>query len=242
VGALLAASAHAAEPKTWKALSKDVAALLKEKKYEDAEVPAEEALELAQAEFGPEHLNVTKSLHALAQVRRGQGHIEEAETLFKKCIAMKIRLLGPEDVELAPPLENLAAMYRKQGMHAKALPFLLSAYDIKMKKYGLDDAFVAPTALQLGRVYREMKQYDDAELYYDHAQKILEAAAYPNLPELARIYEEMTEIYKATGRSLRVPELLEKARKAREEHKSRTGKPVDGPADAKLAPASEAGA
>ena len=63
--------------------------------------------------LGPEHPDVAKSLHNLAGLYKAQGRYAEAESLYKRALAIFEHALGPEHPHVAASLENYAALLRE---------------------------------------------------------------------------------------------------------------------------------
>jgi len=108
------------DERTWKGLAQRTAALTEEGRYEEAVGVGQQALELAERSFGPEHPDVATSLNRLAGLYRVQGRYGEAAPLYQRALAIRETALGPEHPNVADTLENLAGLYRELGRAEEA--------------------------------------------------------------------------------------------------------------------------
>jgi tetratricopeptide (TPR) repeat protein len=110
----------------------------------------ERALVIRERVLGPEHPETAQSLNNLACLLRDIGHSAEAESLFRRAIAIG------DDV--ATRLSNLACLLRDSGRLAEALTLAEAALAAYEKAFGpshprnMDSARIAADALAaLGR-------------------------------------------------------------------------------------------
>jgi tetratricopeptide (TPR) repeat protein len=73
----------------------------------DARATFERALAIAQAAYGPDHLNVARILGNLGMVQRELGELSEARATFERALAIFEAAYGPDDPDLARTLDNL---------------------------------------------------------------------------------------------------------------------------------------
>ena len=83
--------------------------------------------------MGPEHPHVGKVLHYLAELHQAQGKYTEAESLFKRSLAIREKALGPEHPHVANSLESYAALLRKTGRGNEAARMEARARAIRAK-------------------------------------------------------------------------------------------------------------
>ena len=84
----------------------------REWKYDQAVVVAQEALDAAEANVGPDHPDVATSLYNLAWLYETQGDYAKAEPLYKRSLAIDEKALGPGHPTVAASLQTLARLYR----------------------------------------------------------------------------------------------------------------------------------
>ena len=111
----------------WDTLNQEAMELYRTGKYDRGVLIARKALEVAEKNVGPNHLDVATSLNNLAllyytqgRLYRAQSRYEQAEPLYKRALAIREKALGPDHPDVAECLNNLAELYRTQGRYAKA--------------------------------------------------------------------------------------------------------------------------
>ena len=86
---LVLASAALAQQEEWKELNQQASELSRQGKSAEAIPIGKRALELAEKTFGPNHTNVAKSLDTLALLYWNQRKYAEAESLYKRSLAIR---------------------------------------------------------------------------------------------------------------------------------------------------------
>lgn len=89
--------------------------------YERAVIAAQKAIELAEANVGPDHPYVAISLNNLAELYSNQGNYDKAEPLYKRSLAIWGKALGPDHPYVANCLNKLSELYRATGKDKEAL-------------------------------------------------------------------------------------------------------------------------
>ena len=69
---------------------------------------------------GPGHPDVAQTLNNLAGLYQAQARYQEAETLYRRSIAIIEKALGSGHPSIASPLNNLAELYRALGHYPQA--------------------------------------------------------------------------------------------------------------------------
>ena len=72
--------------------------------------------------LGTEHYEVGALLHTLAAVHSKKGQLEEAESTYRRALAIKENALGAAHPDLAATLNNLALIWHKSGRYELARP------------------------------------------------------------------------------------------------------------------------
>ncbi|HZZ27930.1 MAG TPA: tetratricopeptide repeat protein [Pirellulales bacterium] len=121
------------------------------------------ALELRQKLYGPEHVDVAKSLVDVGLSLFWDKKYAEAEALHKQALAIQKKLLGNEDPTIAVTLSHLADDLTNQGRMSEAQDLYRTALDMNRKLVGDDSLEVAKSLLDLGDSYHQLWQYDKAE-------------------------------------------------------------------------------
>lgn len=104
----------------WETLYDEALELYKAGKYDLAATLAEKALQVAEENVGPMHLDVGASLNLLGSIYHAQGDYAKAEPLYKRSLAIREKTLGPEHPDVATVLEHLAALYRATNRAGEA--------------------------------------------------------------------------------------------------------------------------
>ena len=112
---------------TWEGLVAQVGRLLQEQQYSEAVHTAEEALAIAEQEFGPGHPNVARSLTLLA----GLYEFVAAAPLLERSVSILDRTLGPAHPDVAIVLIYLAEVYEKVGRTDEARALRRRAAEIR---------------------------------------------------------------------------------------------------------------
>jgi tetratricopeptide (TPR) repeat protein len=74
--------------------------------------------------LGADNLNVAVLLNNLAALYGSEGRYSEAESLYKRSLAIREKALGADHPNVAGSLNNLAMLYRNQGRYSDALPIV----------------------------------------------------------------------------------------------------------------------
>ena len=104
----------------WDILNRQVKELYRTGQYDRAVVVAKKALEVAEHNVGPNHLDVAKCLNNLAVLYEAQGRYEQAKPLIKRSLVIYETALGPDHPDVALTLNTLAAIHNSQGEYALA--------------------------------------------------------------------------------------------------------------------------
>jgi tetratricopeptide (TPR) repeat protein len=156
--------------------------LMKERKYQEALGPAEQALRLAKRiyEDAPDHDNVEVMMQNLAVIYMNLGRYSEAEPIFKQILTTDEKLTGPNDPEVARSLDNLANLYSAQGRHDEAEPLYRRALTIREKVFGPDHPATAQSRRNLGLMNEPRGQSAKAKYaskkQSEEAQRLMELA------------------------------------------------------------------
>jgi CHAT domain-containing protein len=124
---------------------------------------AQEALRIAEATFGAEHLNVATSLNNLAGLYLAQGKYAEAEPLHRRALAIREKVPGPEHPDGATALSYLARVYQDQGKYAEAEPLYRRALRILEKALGPEHPDMGTALQNLGLLKYGLDRPDEAE-------------------------------------------------------------------------------
>jgi CHAT domain-containing protein/Flp pilus assembly protein TadD len=194
---LLASISCAAQVASWADLNTRAGQLQDQGKYTEALAVAQEALRVAEANYGPEHAYTSASLNKLATIEVNLGKYAEAEPLYKRALAIAIKVVGPDHPGVGAMLNNLAALYDVQGRYAEAEPLYKRAQAIDEKALGPNSSHVATDLNNLALMYTNQGRYAEAEPLLKRAATIDEhslgsadSGFATDLHNLAVLYED----------------------------------------------------
>jgi tetratricopeptide (TPR) repeat protein len=151
--------------------------------FEPAEKQLKAALDTRIAIFGPEHVEVARSLSALAIVPEDRGDLKEAERLNREALAMLQRLgaLDGEDAasvkgDLARVLEGLGDSTAAEALYRESLA-VYRRFDRREE--------LAATLNNLGVLLGQRGDWAGAEPLHREALEIVRALRGPESPEVA---------------------------------------------------------
>jgi len=167
----------------------------------DKDTERELLSELHDAESsGTENLALAGTLYNLAILRRQQGQFADAETLYRRALAIREREEGPNHPDVAATLNNLAALEAVQGRYDAAQPLLERALAIRQSALGPEHALTAQSLNNLALLYAAEGNTAAAEPLYQHAMAILEKANGGQPDDLRRVLDNYAALLYETGR------------------------------------------
>ncbi len=128
-----------------------------ERKLEAREIVACTLLE-CEDHFWPHNPVAADALYRLAEYMRGQRKFKQAESLYKRAIAIKELTAGHEDVELARISFDLGNMYLNLRKYADAEPLVKSSMKARVKHYGTEHPTVAACVETYATILRKTKR------------------------------------------------------------------------------------
>ena len=158
----------------WNILSQEAIELYRAGKYDRAVVLAQQALQVAKQDVGPDHPDVATSLNNLAMLYATQGDYSRAEPLYKRSLAIWEKALGPNHPDVAQSLNNLAQLYLDQGDYARAEPLYKRSLAIWEKVFGPNHPSVATALENLAKLYQAQGNHAKAKPFFKRALAIRE--------------------------------------------------------------------
>ncbi len=137
---------------------------------------------------------VARSLRDFADRCREQGKYRQAESLYKRALALTESVFGPDHIEVSAVLNNLAVLYKYTGNFDEAERLYRRALAIKEKLLGADHPDVAMTLNNLAVFYKSQKRFDEAESLFQRALAIFERALGPDHPKLITCHENYASL------------------------------------------------
>jgi tetratricopeptide (TPR) repeat protein len=127
-----------------------------------AEVMCRDALAMRRALLGPDHFDISISLHRMAVVYRQQGNYELALSTYQDALSMNQRLIGDDHPEMAYNLNDMAVVYRAMGQPARGLPLAREAVRIRRALLRDDNPERSEALYNLAALLRDVGQSDEA--------------------------------------------------------------------------------
>jgi CHAT domain-containing protein/Tfp pilus assembly protein PilF len=180
-------------------LSEDSRKLRKTGKYDEAKTLTERALAIREKVFGPDHLAVADSLHALASLYDDKSDYVKAEPLNLRALAIREKALGPDHPDVAKSLYNLAWIYSTRQDFTKAEIFYRRALAIQENALGPNHPEVATTLNDLALLFLEKGDYDQSILVNQRVLSIRENALGPDASGVAKALTNLAQVYEVRG-------------------------------------------
>ncbi|NTV80343.1 MAG: tetratricopeptide repeat protein [Candidatus Aminicenantes bacterium] len=206
------------EPKgaEWMALSVEAEALFRKGDYERALEVGKHALEVAEKNVGPDHLDVAALLNNLGRFHGVQRQYAEAELLLKRSLAIREKALGPDHRDVAESLTFIALLDTAQGRPAEAEPLLERSLAIREKALGTDDPDVAESLDNLAFLYGDQDRYAEAEPLFKRSLAIREKTLGPDNSDVAKSLDNLAFLYRDQGRYAEAEPLFKRSLAIRE--------------------------
>jgi len=201
-------SPYPAEVQEWQ---RQVEALVRQGKYQEAALIQEKELAWKEKHLGPVHPDTGTSLNTLAELYYYQGTYAKAWPLILRALAIREKTLGPNHPLTAESLNNLGELYRNQGAYAKAEPLFLRALAIREKALGSDHSSTAESLNNLAALHYNQGAYAKAEPFYRRALEINEKALGPGHPATANSLNNLAALYTSQGAYAKAEPLLLRA-------------------------------
>lgn len=159
-----------AQVELWEKLITKSFASYQEGDYSGSMDTAQEALRMAEKEFGPVHYTVAASLNNIATLYISKNKFVEAEPLYKQSIKVQERSLGKNHLNIAMSHANLAKLYSYQEKYAKAEFHYIQALAIYEESIGPDHPDTANILKEMSTLYMEMGNKEKARSYLFRVQ------------------------------------------------------------------------
>ncbi|AKB58702.1 tetratricopeptide repeat protein [Methanosarcina barkeri] len=159
----------------------------------------EEMLQILEAEFGPEHLDVAKTLNNLAELYQEMGDYKEALPLYQKAFEIAEKIMGSKHPDIAVMLNNLASLYESMGEYNKALSFCHRALQIIKSSLAKEHPVVAAIQNNLAVIYSQIGKYEKALTFYQKALETREKILGPEHLDVATTLNNIAELYRQKG-------------------------------------------
>jgi tetratricopeptide (TPR) repeat protein len=190
---LIGAPATAAADDRAEAQAKGLS-LFRAGRYAEAKPHFAKAVDLGQAQDGPDAPSLAVDLNNLAETLRLTGELEAAERSFRRAIAIDERARGPDDPGLATSLNNLALVYRAQGRLDEAERLHTRSLAMLERALGPNHPDVARSLNNLAVLYVRQGKPEQARPLQERAVAIADRALGPQHPTTRTLRANLTAI------------------------------------------------
>jgi serine/threonine-protein kinase len=151
--------------------------------YERARSLRQRGLEIRRELFGPDHLEVAKSLDALGYLGSLSAP-QESEKQLREALEIRRRHLSADHLDIAQSLHNLAVNLSIQGSHTEAEVLARKALVMRQGPLGQDHPDIAMSLISLASILEDQDRYAEAELLLREAlamQRRLMGVEHPDI-------------------------------------------------------------
>ena len=169
------------------------------KNYPSAEKLLSKAAEEAQ-KFGEADNRLGTTLNTLGLVYRDEGKPAEAETMFRRALAIIEKNYSSDSVDVANIQFNLANSLYDENRFAAAIETYEKSLPIFDRWFGAEGAKTAHVQNDLGDCYRNLGNYPEAEKYLRRAAALRETSSGIDSPDLAQTMNSLGLTFTAEGK------------------------------------------
>jgi CHAT domain-containing protein/tetratricopeptide (TPR) repeat protein len=144
--------------------------------------------------------NLASALNTLGEVYRRLERYADAETMYRRSLAIREAAYGPDDSGDATALHSLGLLHLLQGDYAVAQLHLKRSIEILEQTVGADSPALAASLHDLASAYFVQHHYAEADEASERALKIFEKALGPTHPSVLKSLNLQAESYLAQGR------------------------------------------
>jgi len=185
--------------------------------YEQAEMHLRRALEIQQAELGPENPATLSTIHYLGWLYFSKSRYTEAEQFLTQSMEGRIRVLGREDGETLLSMVGLACVYNFQGRFNEAEELIRKALEITRRVLGEEHPHIPAFMNALAFVYELQGRYNEEEHLAKQGLKIARRVLGENDWFALLLKHTIARTYMLQGRYDEAEEPLQEVLKGRRE-------------------------
>jgi tetratricopeptide (TPR) repeat protein len=190
--------------------------LLQHGRYSDAEELLQRGLKMREQLFGPQHLEVARSLANLGLLYYYQYQDAQAEPLYQRALAINEQLLGATHPTLIGILHYLGDLYYNQDKYTEAEFYYRRAWTILERTPEAEPGDLAMNLSGLGLTYYKQKKYAEAESLLNQALEIYTEAFDAGHPDVATQLTNLARLYHDQGKNTEAELLFQRALTIRE--------------------------
>ncbi|MDA7980019.1 MAG: tetratricopeptide repeat protein [Pirellulales bacterium] len=176
-----------------------------------AESQAEDAIEMTEEIFGPEHPHVAQLRNNLGHIQMERGEFETAQQEFAKALAVYRQHGLTAHINVASVLINQGDLHRHLGHPDEARTSLLEAVTVLRKAVGEAHPDHATVLNLLALVETDQGNWDQAAEYLAQAVAITRASLGEQHPRYLTVLENSIELANAQRRRSEIKQLVQQA-------------------------------
>jgi CHAT domain-containing protein len=134
--------------------------------HRNAQIYAQKSARLWQKIYGPDHLKVAESLEEVGWIDIYFGRSAQADSCFRRVLAIRLAQPQQDKMLLAKSYHNLAVLYGQRQDFGGALDNIQRALALALDTVGRNHPFTANLYLGLGNCYGMVADWDKALAYY----------------------------------------------------------------------------
>lgn len=159
----------------------------------------EQALEILETEFGPEHNQAGNPLFLLGQIHYRLGNIETARSYYDRVLSIREREFGEDSHAVAKVMTGLGELLVATGDMEPARQQLERAFGILEGNAGMANADTAWCVRCLATVYRQSGEVDRARQLLQRSLEALESSMGSDHPGLTRTLHHLGQLELQAG-------------------------------------------
>jgi tetratricopeptide (TPR) repeat protein len=184
---------------------------VKEGKFSVAARAEEQALKIAQDQYGPLHPSLIPLYSDLATLHRYLADYEKAEEEYKWALALCEKNLDPDDPQIADSLEHLAALYNDLGLSLEAELAAKRALAIRETGTTQNPQVLAQTQGLLGKIELSIGHNSQAQNLFQKALENIQKDPSADTRITLDFFQSMAKTYSTTQNYVQAQTYLEKA-------------------------------
>ncbi|HKI21771.1 MAG TPA: serine/threonine-protein kinase, partial [Isosphaeraceae bacterium] len=170
----------------------------------------ERALELRNAELGPDHPDTLSSQNTLGLAYQTAGRLDRAIPLLRRTLATRAAKLGREHPDTLTSAKNLGLAFRDAGQWDQAIPLFERTLAVEMARLGPDDPNTLLTQNNLALTYRDDGEWDRAIALFEQTLATRTAKLGVDHPDTLLTQHNLAMAYREAGRWDRAIPLFER--------------------------------
>jgi tetratricopeptide (TPR) repeat protein len=187
---------------------------IQQRRFEEAEQSASDALAVLEQSFGLRNQPAALLYGLLGGIRLAQGEYSEAEVLVRKALSLEERI-DPNGRETAIESQNLGMALAGQGKYAEAEPLVAKALERLQQRLGANHPETSLAMTQLAGIRLRLGRYDEAEPMFKRGLAVIEKTGGPTNSRLLIALDDWASALRASTRDDEAAAIEERARKIR---------------------------